>query len=214
MINKKNLKILTYILFFLVLIVLIFIFSKYYFTDLEKTKEYILNFGIFAPLVYILIMAIAIIISPIPSFPLAVISGVIFGTLNGVIYTLIGAEIGAITAFYLARKLGRKYILKKFKNKLEFIEKIPENLLALYIFIFRLFPFFQFDIVSYGAGLTKIKLIKFATVTFFGMIPMVIVFVYFGSSIKINPINTSVITIFIISMMFLLSYHFKYRLEN
>ena len=49
------------------------------------------------------------------------------------------------------------------------------------IFLSRLVPLLSFDIVSYGAGLTKISLKAFVLSTFLGMLPLTFIYNYFGS---------------------------------
>ena len=39
----------------------------------------------------------------------------------------------------------------------------------------------SFDVVSYGAGLTKMSLMRFSIATFLGMLPLTFVYNYFGS---------------------------------
>jgi uncharacterized membrane protein YdjX (TVP38/TMEM64 family) len=61
------------------------------------------------------------------------------------------------------------------------------------VFLSRLLPVFSFDVISYGAGLTKMSLKKFALSTFFGMIPLTFVYNYFGSVIVFGKTITLVL---------------------
>ena len=47
----------------------------------------------------------------------------------------------------------------------------------------RLLPIFSFDIVSYGAGLTKMCLRAFALATFVGMVPPTFALTYLGRAV-------------------------------
>jgi len=182
----------------------------------DQIKNTISNFGIWAPLVYMMIMAIAIVISPIPSLPLAASSGILFGVFLGTLYSLIGAEIGAVAAFLIARHLGKEVLEQLLKTKFNIAKKLDEKYLALIIFVSRLFPIFQFDIISYGSGLTNISLRNFALATFFGMIPMTFLAAslgetfIFGNIILISIVSL-VLIIFMIIMPLLIK---KYNLFN
>jgi len=123
----------------------------------------------------------------------------------GTLYSLIGSAIGAVIAFMIARFLGREWILIKFGKKGFFLEKYGENNLAFVIFIMRLFPFFQFDIVSYGAGLTKISLWKFTLATLIGMIPMTYVFVKSGDLLVSRSIFGIIFIIIIVLGMYIVA---------
>ncbi len=166
--------------------------------DLENIRGLIVSYGDISPLVYIIIMATAIVVSPIPSMPLAAASGVIFGPLMGSIYSIIGGTIGAIISFYIARVFGRGFVERVLKTHIDFCDKCTEKYIVYFIFISRLLPIFQFDIISYGAGLTNISLKKFAAATFFGMIPISFLFTYYGQAIFLGSWFTAIISMTII----------------
>ncbi|WGX75538.1 VTT domain-containing protein [Paraclostridium bifermentans] len=86
-------------------------------------QKYVTSFGKLAPLVYIIMFALV----PLTLFPdsiLAIGGGLIFGLTKGYIYTLIGALIGASLSFYISRKLGRNFVKKITKEKLDYIEEM------------------------------------------------------------------------------------------
>lgn len=170
---------------------------------LLNLQGYIVSSGVWAPLVYVVIMIIAVVISPIPSSPLAILAGAIFGWKWAIFWTLLGALLGAIAAFYIARIFGRP-IVEKFvsKEKLGRIEELmPEHKLTLAIFLLRLPPLPFFDAVSYAAGLTKISVWNFTIASFFGLIPLVFAFSYFGDT-AINISHIAIVAI-VMSILFL-----------
>ena len=69
-------------------------------------KQWIQALGVVGPLVIIGLMIVAIIMSPIPSAPIALAAGAVYGHMAGAIYVAIGAELGAIIAFYIARLIA------------------------------------------------------------------------------------------------------------
>ena len=141
------------------------------------------DLGMFAPVVFMLLMTIAVVISPIPSIPLDVAAGAAFGTLLGTTYGVIGAEIGAILSFLIGRALGREVISRLLRVDVVFCETCSDRHLMVAVFIARLLPIFSFDLISYGAGLTNMSLKAFAIVTLFGMIPPTLILTHFGSSV-------------------------------
>jgi uncharacterized membrane protein YdjX (TVP38/TMEM64 family) len=139
--------------------------------------------GPLAPLLLVFGMATAVVIAPIPSLPLDLAAGAAYGPLWGTIYVVIGAEIGAILSFLIARWLGRETISKLLKSNLVFCQTCNDHQLLGLMFFARLIPLFSFDVISYGAGLTNVSLKGFALATLFGMIPPTFAFTYFGSSV-------------------------------
>lgn len=171
--------------------------------SIDQTKNLISSFGPVAPIVYICIMALAIIISPIPSLPLDAMAGAMWGPLLGTLYSLIGAEIGAIIAFLIARYIGKDAIERILHKDITFCKQCSENHLTWFILGMRLLPIFQFDIVSYGAGLTNISLKRFAIATFIGMIPATFLFSYFGESIILGSTFSVILTSVIVAGFFI-----------
>ncbi|MDR4474987.1 MAG: TVP38/TMEM64 family protein [Nitrospira sp.] len=139
--------------------------------------------GSFGPLVFIALMAAAVVISPIPSLPLDIAAGATFGPLLGTVYAVIGAEIGAIASFLIGRALGREILTRLLRTNIAFCERCSDRHLAIFVFLARLVPLFSFDIISYGAGLTNMSLQTFAAVTFVGMIPPTLALTYAGSQV-------------------------------
>ncbi|HSA87228.1 MAG TPA: TVP38/TMEM64 family protein [Nitrospira sp.] len=145
--------------------------------------DWLRDAGPLAPLLLIGSMACAVIIPPIPSLPLDLVAGAVFGPFYGALYAIIGAEIGAIGCFLLGRALGRDALSKLLRTEATFCQMCTDHQLMGLMFVARLIPVFSFDVVSYGAGLTNISLKSFALATLFGMAPPTFALTYFGSSI-------------------------------
>lgn len=74
--------------------------------DGAALRERITQMGTWGPLMVIGLMVLAILVSPIPSAPIAMAAGAAYGHVWGTLYVLLGAEIGALAAFGVARWLG------------------------------------------------------------------------------------------------------------
>lgn len=145
--------------------------------------------GVLAPVAYMAMMALAVVISPIPSLPLNIAAGAFFGPVMGTLYSAAGALGGAVISFLIARMLGRALIERFISGHVNFCSTCSDRLLTKVVFISRLLPFFSFDVISYGAGLTKISLNRFSLATFFGMLPLTFTYNYFGSVIVSVPLK-------------------------
>ncbi len=160
----------------------------------EVIGDWLRSLGVWAPLAYIALMVVAVVVSPVPSVPLDVAAGLAFGWFWGVVYTLVGAELGALIAFGLARRLGRPWLARRLSRPaMARIDELTARRGVKAILLMRLLPVFNFDWVSYGAGLTPIGVVPFALATFVGMIPPVIAIVAVGAAIPTNPTFAGVI---------------------
>lgn len=149
--------------------------------NLEMIKEYILSFGIWAPITSFLLMILQSVIAPIPAFLITLSNAAIFGWVKGALLSWSSAMAGAALCFFIARGLGREGVEKltsKFdlNNIDEFFEKYGKHT----ILIARLLPFISFDIVSYAAGLTSMSFWSFFIATGIGQLPATIVYSYVG----------------------------------
>ncbi len=170
----------------------------------EALKARLDSAGALAPILYMLVMAAAIVVSPIPSLPLDIMAGAYFGPWLGTLYSAVGALIGANISFLIARFLGRALVERFIKFDKAFWEACSESILVKIVFVSRLIPFISFDVISYGAGLTRMSLWKFSVATFFGMLPMTFLFAYYGSIFKISSTLTYVLGIVMVAVFLLL----------
>lgn len=139
-----------------------------------------------APLILMIAMILAVMTGIIPSVVLDVAAGSYFGPYLGTLYSTAGALFGAVFSFLIARFLGRGFIEPFLKGHINFCSRCSDRLLSRMVFISRLIPVVSFELVSYGAGLTKMSLRSFVLSTFFGMIPLTFIYNYFGSFLAIG----------------------------
>ncbi|MCP4580418.1 MAG: TVP38/TMEM64 family protein [candidate division Zixibacteria bacterium] len=152
-----------------------------------KIKEFILSFGVIAPLVFIVIYALRAVILVIPVGIMSLAGGLAFGTWFGWVYILIGATIGSCLSFLTARYFGRGFIdsfkwLHKGRIK-RFDDKAAKHGFKLILFV-RLIPLFQYDAVNFGGGLSKVKFRDFALASLIGMAPGGFINALLGSSLE------------------------------
>lgn len=151
--------------------------------DGRELKATIRGFGSLGPAVVIALMTIAVVFNPLPSAPIALAAGALYGHTAGTIYIVIGAEFGAISAFLIARTAGYELVRRHFGDMVLLGRFSSQNSLTMLVFASRLIPFMSFDLVSYGAGLTPLRLWRFALATLFGLLPMSFALAHFGSEI-------------------------------
>jgi len=182
---KQKYKISFKIIFILVIIVgVYFVNSTGIFknTTVEDVKNYISSFGKLAPLVYTVMFTLSA-LTLFPDSVLAISGGMIFGFYYGTIYTIIGAILAASLAFFLSRILGKNIVNKFLKNnKLKVINAV-ENKGFISVLALRLIPLIPFDIISYGAGLTKVSYVDYITATALGIVPGVLIYINIGNQV-------------------------------
>ncbi len=180
-VRNRNAKVIAIVVIVTVIVLLQYRWDVASFFEPDSIKQWLNDAGSLAPLLYIGIMMAAVVISPIPSLPLDIAAGAFFGPFLGTVYSLTGALAGAVLSFLIARRLGRESVEVFLKGHVNFCSQCSDKLLTKIVFFSRLLPVISFDVISYGAGLTKMSLKKFTTATFLGMIPLTFVYNYSGS---------------------------------
>lgn len=136
--------------------------------------------GSWGPVAVIGLMTLAILVSPIPSAPIALAAGAAYGHGWGALYVLMGAQAGAMAAFALARFVGFAAVHRWFGERLAMGLIGSQNTLMGIVFVSRLLPFLSFDVVSYCAGLTVLSFWRFALATLAGIAPSSFLLAHFG----------------------------------
>lgn len=147
-----------------------------------EIHDYIVQFGWLAPVIYILLFTVR----PLILFPTSVLSvagGLAFGTLLGVVYTVIGATLSALVAYYVAVHFGDRFLRHFESSDYEKMQQKIEEDGFFYVLILRLIPLVNFDLVSYASGLAKVRLPAFLFATTVGMIPGAFANNFLGSSL-------------------------------
>lgn len=149
--------------------------------DLDSLKEYILSFGVWAPIISFILMILQSIAAPLPAFLITFANAALFGWIKGAILSWSSAMVGAAVCFFIAKYLGRD-VVEKLTSKfaIESVDSFFEKYGKHTILIARLLPFMSFDLVSYAAGLTSMSFISFFVATGIGQLPATIVYSYVG----------------------------------
>lgn len=147
--------------------------------DEQRLRRWIEHLGAWGPFAVIVLMTLAILVSPIPSAPIAMAAGAAYGHGWGTLYVLMGAEAGALAAFGLARTLGGAALSRWFGKRLPGLSGSQNALMGI-VFASRLLPFISFDLISYAAGLTVLSVWRFALATLAGIVPASFVLAHLG----------------------------------
>lgn len=148
-------------------------------------QESIASFGIFAPLIIILLKASTLVIAPLGGTPLYVIAGALFGVFKGFFISFAGDVLGSISCFYISKKWGSKIVrYLAGENFFIQIQKIVGLLQNTKSFIKARLAFFTIpELFAYSAGLSNVSFLKFIFIHSLFMLPISVVGVFFGASL-------------------------------
>jgi len=140
--------------------------------DKRFLKQTLKDWGILAPIFFIVLQALQVVVSPIPGEATGFLGGFLFGVWGGFIYSTIGLTLGSVAAFAVGRWLGARFVQrvvsKETWDKLGFIVEAEGAILCFLIF---LIPGLPKDIVCYLFGISPMPLWVFAVVSGLGRMP-------------------------------------------
>ncbi len=148
------------------------------------------------PMAIVLLVALGIVVSPIPSGVIALVAGALYGTPIGGSLTVLGAGLGASCAFALSRHLGRGLLVSSRSAAVRTLTRErSQRGLMLTVFVTRLVPFISFDAVSYVAGLTPLRFWRFLVATLAGTTPVCFAFAAAGNTAKEGEFHPGVLAV-------------------
>lgn len=190
----KNKKILLYLIiavFFLVASILLCIYVTPALTALahddarDAFKERIEGLGIGGVFAMLFIQILQVFVAFIPGEPVEILMGVMYGTVGGLLLSLLGCAIGSALVFMAVRKFGQPlfefFFEKKHLDRFAFLRNSKK--LELFTFILFFIPGTPKDLLTYFAPLTPIDFWVFLFITIFARIPSIITSTYAGSTI-------------------------------
>lgn len=126
------------------------------------------------------------IIATVAGFPASILTlgaGAVYGVFIGTIWVIVGATLGATSAFLVGRYLARNVIVRRVSNNARFkaVDEAVGRAGFKIVFLTRLSPVFPFVLLNYAFGITNVKLWDYVAASFLGMIPGTILYVYLGS---------------------------------
>ena len=142
------------------------------YVDKRFLKHTLGEWGILAPVIFIGMQALQVIIAPIPGEVTGILGGYLFGEWVGLLYSTIGLTVGSLAAFTVGRWLGAHYVQRlvspEIWRKLGFIVEAEGAIICFVIF---LIPGLPKDMTCYLFGLSPMPFWVFAVVSTLGRIP-------------------------------------------
>lgn len=172
--------------------------------NVQSVIALIRSYGVFAAAVSFLLMILQSVAAPIPAFLLTFANAAIFGWLGGAALSWSSAMAGAAVCFFIAKILGRDVVEKlTSKTALHSVDEFFQRYGKHTILIARLLPFVSFDLVSYAAGLTPMKVVPFLLATGLGQLPATLVYSYIGGMLtgSVKVVVTGLMILFAVVVM-------------
>ena len=213
----------TGIFLFLLLSVLICIFAGkpliQFVQEPERFRAWVDEQGILAPIAFLGMLVLQIVVAVIPGEPLEIAAGYAFGAVEGTLLCLFGAFLGRVAVFLLVRKLGARAVDVFFPldklNELKFLQN--KRRLTLWVFFLFFLPGTPKDVLCYVVGLTDLPLRSWLIISAIAPLPSIVTSTIGGDALVMGDYGFAllvfVITV-VISGLGLLAYHLICRTKE
>ncbi|MBN2853785.1 MAG: TVP38/TMEM64 family protein [Clostridia bacterium] len=193
----------------------LFIRLKGVFSSQEQLQQYVESYGILAPLIFLFIQTLQVIIAPIPGNITTLAGGAVFGVWEGFLYGTIGIVTGSVIAYWLARFYGKPLVIRLVGSDMynKYADTFIGRSFIVLLTVF-LFPFFPDDALCLIAGISKIKFGLFILLVVIGRSPGILLTSYIGAGV-IKLVLWQWIVIAVISLtLIVLSFKFGNKVEE
>jgi uncharacterized membrane protein YdjX (TVP38/TMEM64 family) len=180
----------------------------------ERIRQLVEDAGAWGPVAFVAIQALQVIAAPVPGQVTGLASGYLFGPVLGTIFCVIGGTLGCTIVFVLSRRFGRPFVetfvSQRALQRFDFLAGTAGPLVLLVIFIVPIFPD---DVISYIAGLTRIRIRTLVLIALFGRLPGYIIYAIAGE--RAAAADTTALVIIAVATVVLLPifYWQRHRIE-
>lgn len=159
-------------------------YERWFPWEQAEIEEWIDEFGVWGPIVYIVVFALSMLFAPLPTAPMPLIAAAVFGPALGFLYTISATAIGSTICFWVARRLGRPTLRRLTSQAaLDKIDQLGERLGIRLLIVLRLFPIAGVDYVSYAAGLTQMRFVSYIVISVLASAPILIFAAVLGDAV-------------------------------
>ena len=146
------------------------------FSTPERIEAAVDSWGYLAPLAFILVQFIQVVIFVIPGEIPQIAGGYLFGVAGGTLYSIVGILIGSSFNFLLARWLGLPFVKSLFSEaRIRSFENIAHSSRAqIGFFLLFVIPGIPKDVLCYVAGLSPLRFVAFMLISTLGRLPGIV----------------------------------------
>ncbi len=177
----------------------------------ERFRAWVDAQGVMAPIAFMGMLILQIVVAVIPGEPLEIAAGYAFGAVEGTLLCMLGAFIGRVAVFLLVRRFGARAVevffpLEKL-NELKFLQN--KRRMTLWVFFLFFLPGTPKDVLCYIVGLTDLPLRSWLIISAIAPFPSIVTSTIGGDALGMGNYTFAIIVFavtLIISGLGLLAY--------
>lgn len=178
------------------------------FRNPEEFKQWILSYGSFSIIMFVLIQILQVVIFFIPGEVTQVAGGYIFGALWGSILSSAGILMGSTLGYLFAKYFIKKYVIRMIekRNLKRFKKVLDAGSNKIVILIIYLIPGIPKDVLVYVAGVSNVTLVDFILYSSIGRFPWILASAFFGEGIHMENYSSMIMIAIVAIALFILGF--------
>ena len=171
--------------------------------DTERFREWIEGFGVWGVIVFVAIRILQTVVKFIPTEPIEIGAGLVWGWFGGLLLCLLGNIVGSVIILLMTRRIGPRILrIFRLENKLQSMRFLQDrekrNRL---LFIFYLVPGTPKDTMTYFVGLTDMNMAEFLILSSIARIPAIVSSTICGAYLGANNFKVAAIVFIVTALL-------------
>jgi uncharacterized membrane protein YdjX (TVP38/TMEM64 family) len=181
--------------------------------DREQVRTFVLSYGSAAPLVFMGIQVLQVILAPIPGEVSGFIGGFVFGTARGFLYSSVALAAGSWINFTIGRLLGREAVKRLIPpRQLVRFDAMLRHQGTVILFLLFVFPGFPKDFLCLFLGLSSLSHRVFLLIAGIGRMPGTFMLSLQGAALYEDNLVMFAVLTAVFAFMALAAWYYRERL--
>ncbi len=186
------------------------------FRDPQRARAWVDSLGAVAPLAYVGLQFLQVVVFIIPGEVVQIGGGYVFGFWGATILSSLGILAGSVFNYYVGKLAGRPFVERLVKP--EVLERLEHATTsgreAAGFFLLYVIPSIPKDALSYVVGMSRISLPLFILISGIGRLPGILGSAYIGNSAYRGEYGTALAVLAVAACLFFAGLVFKDRLTE
>jgi len=149
---------------------------------IHDVRRIVADSGAWAPVLFVLLQGV-VTITPLPRTLFTVAAGVLFGSIAGMLLTVLATVLAALAAYWLVRLVGGGFVERhSHRRGVGWVRARLDHNGLLAVVSLRLIPAVPFAVLNYAAGLAGVRLLPYVVGTVLGVLPGTVAIVVLGDA--------------------------------
>lgn len=183
-----------------------------YFFSFQRLRIFILSFGAYSKIVFVVLQAAQVVCAPIPGEITGFVGGFLYGKVMGTVLSTFGLTLGSILAFEVTRIFGTRLVKRVVKQEaMDRFDDFVTHRGVHIAFVLFLIPGFPKDSLCYLLGLTHLRRTDFLLMNIFGRLPGTLILNLEGEAVRTGKYEAFFVllvgSIIVTALLYFLRHH-------